>query len=101
MVFMLLCSSERLLVHLEEESQKPIITKPDPLNHAFRLIGFSWNGNGILLTSPLQSRKLVAVWTRLEPLPLIALELCFWATIALAEGFAIAAVMEWGKKRGV
>lgn len=135
----------------------------------FRLIGFGWNGDGILLTSPLQSRKLVAVWTRLEPLPLvvagpapiiaglllfgighaciycwlspawpegiprravrfgglifcmtflfwefftpynqfgeplplIALELCFWATIALAEGFAIAAVMEWGKKRGV
>lgn len=133
----------------------------------FRAIGFGWNGGGILLTSPIQSQKLVAVWTRLEPLPLvvaspapiiaglllfgighafiyrwlapawpegvprralrlagllffmtflfwefftpynqfgeplplITLELCFWGTIALAEGFAIAAVMEGGKKR--
>jgi hypothetical protein len=32
-----------------------------------------------------------------EPLPLIALELCFWAAIALAESFAIAAVVERGK----
>lgn len=29
-----------------------------------------------------------------EPLPLIALELSFWLAVALAEGFAIAAVME-------
>ncbi|HET7833867.1 MAG TPA: hypothetical protein VFK88_12975 [Gallionella sp.] len=37
----------------------------------FRAIGFGWNGHGILLTSPLQSHKLIAVWTQLEPLPLI------------------------------
>ncbi len=37
----------------------------------FRAIGFGWNGGGILLTSPLQSHKLIAVWTKLEPLPLI------------------------------
>lgn len=37
----------------------------------FRLLGFGWNGNGILITSPLQSRKLIAVWTQLEPLPLV------------------------------
>lgn len=37
----------------------------------FRAIGFGWNGGGILLTSPIQSPKLVAVWTQLEPLPLI------------------------------
>lgn len=37
----------------------------------FRAIGFGWNGGGILLTSPLQSPKLIAVWTKLEPLPLI------------------------------
>lgn len=128
----------------------------------FRLLGFGWNGGGILLSSPIQSPKLVAVWTQLEPLPLvvanpapiivgmvlfgighafiyrsvsaawpagilrrgirfagllffmtflfwefftpfnqfgeplplIALELLFWAIIAIAEAFAIAAVME-------
>jgi hypothetical protein len=40
----------------------------------FRGIGFGWNGDGILLTSPMQSRKLIAVWTRLEPLPLVAFD---------------------------
>jgi len=128
----------------------------------FRAIGFGWNGQGILITSPVQSRKLIAVWTQLEPLPLvvahpapiiaglmlfgighafiykwlspgwptgiarrtlrmagliffmtflfwefftpfnqfgeplplIALELFFWALIAAAEAFAIASVME-------
>jgi hypothetical protein len=131
----------------------------------FRAIGFGWNGDGILLTSSMQSQKLIAVWTRLEPLPLvafdpapiiaglllfgvghafayrwlspawppgvaprafrlagllffmtylfwefftpynqfgepwplIALELAFWALIALAEAFAIAFVMERGR----
>lgn len=37
----------------------------------FRLIGFGLQGEGVLLSSPLQSEKLVAVWTRLEPLPLV------------------------------
>lgn len=128
----------------------------------FRAIGFGWNGDGILLTSALQSPKLVAVWTKLEPLPmvvanpmpiimgmilfgighafiyrwvsvawpagilpraarfagllffmtflfwefftpfnqfgepllLVALELCFWGAIALAEALVIASVME-------
>ena len=127
------------------------------------MIGFGLNGDGILLNSPIQSQKLVAVWTTLEPLPLIAvnpvpivlglfvfgighafiyrwlavggprgiaaralrfagllfimtflfwefftpfnqfgeplslvaLELSFWATIALAEAFVTAPVMEW------
>ena len=128
----------------------------------FRAIGFGWHGHGILLTSPIQSKKLIAVWTQLEPLPLvvdnpgpiivglllfgighayiykwlstawplgifqrasrlagliffmtfffwefftpfnqfgeplflIALELAFWALIAVAEAFAIASIME-------
>jgi hypothetical protein len=30
-----------------------------------------------------------------EPLPLIGLELVFWATIAFAEAFVIASVFEW------
>jgi hypothetical protein len=37
----------------------------------FRLIGFGWNGEGILLNPSLQSQKLIAVWTELEPLPLV------------------------------
>lgn len=133
----------------------------------FRLIGFGWNGGGILLTSPMQSHKLIAVWTQLEPLPLVvanpapiigglmlfgighafiyqwlsttwppgimprslrfagllffmtflfwefftpynqfgeplplvALELFFWALIAIAESFAIASIMEYNKHR--
>jgi len=128
----------------------------------FRAIGFGWDGQGILISSAMQSPKLVAVWTTLEPLPmivsnpapiiggivlfgighafvyrwlsaawpagitpralrfaglhffmtflfwefftpfnqfgeplpLIALELVFWAIIALAEAFVIAAILE-------
>ncbi len=131
----------------------------------FRAIGFGWNGSGILLTSPIQSQKLIAVWTKLdplplivanpapivgglvlfgiahafvyrwlsagwppgmmpralrfagllffmvfvfwefftpfnqfgEPLPLIALELSFWAAIAIAEAVVIASIMEQGR----
>ena len=37
----------------------------------FRWIGFGWNGGGFLLTSPIQSHKLIAVWTQIEPLPLV------------------------------
>ncbi|MEW6426821.1 MAG: hypothetical protein AB1568_02175 [Thermodesulfobacteriota bacterium] len=37
----------------------------------FRAVGFGWNGGGVLLSSAMQSRKLIAVWTELEPLPLV------------------------------
>jgi hypothetical protein len=37
----------------------------------FRLIGFGWKGGGILLNPSYQSRKLIAVWTEIEPLPLV------------------------------
>jgi hypothetical protein len=37
----------------------------------FRLMGFGWNGGGILLESFSQSRKLIAVWTEMEPIPLV------------------------------
>lgn len=37
----------------------------------FRVLGFGWNGKGILITSPEQSQKLIAVWTKIEPLPLV------------------------------
>lgn len=130
----------------------------------FRLLGFGVTGGGVLLDPSLQSRKLIAVWTEMEPLPLvvsqpvpiilgiicigiihaylyrwirpawpsgtarraasfallvfllsflfwefftpfnqfgeplglIALELIFWAVIALADGLAISFIMERG-----
>jgi hypothetical protein len=37
----------------------------------FRLVGFGWKGGGILLNPSYQSRKLIAVWTEIEPLPLV------------------------------
>ncbi len=40
----------------------------------FRLIGFGWNGGGILLDPALQSHKLIAVWTQIEPIPLVVSE---------------------------
>lgn len=132
----------------------------------FRLIGFGWDGGGVLLDPSIQSKKLIAVWTSIEPLPLVVsnpvpiliglmlfgvghafvyrwlsaawpggvlnrasrlaaliffltclfwefftpfnqlgeplmlvgLELVFWAVIALAESFAIAAVMEFARR---
>lgn len=35
----------------------------------FRALGFGWSGQGILLSDPTQSQKLIAVWTSQEPLP--------------------------------
>jgi hypothetical protein len=132
----------------------------------FRLLGFGWQGGGILLDPTWQSPKLIEVWTRLEPLPLvvanpapiiiglmlfglghafiyrwlsphwppglwarasrlallifflsflfwefftpfnqfgeplplIALELLFWALIAMAEALALVAAFEWHKE---
>lgn len=40
----------------------------------FRLIGFGWDGGGILLDPARQSPKLIAVWTALEPLPRVVTE---------------------------
>jgi hypothetical protein len=37
----------------------------------FRLLGFGWNGRGILIGHPTQSQKLIAIWTELEPIPLV------------------------------
>jgi hypothetical protein len=134
----------------------------------FRLLGFGWSGEGILLDPSIQSHKLIAVWTQIEPLPLvvsnplpiitgfilfsiihafiygwlapawpqgikarawrmgalvfvlsflfwefftpfnqfgepvplIGLELIFWAIIAFAEALAIAVVFEWKSATG-
>ena len=37
----------------------------------FRFIGFGVDGDGFLLDPSLQSKKLIAVWTEIEPLPLV------------------------------
>jgi len=37
----------------------------------FRLIGFGLNGGGMLLNPAIQSKKLIEVWTKIEPLPLV------------------------------
>ena len=37
----------------------------------FRTLGFGWNGGGILLDQSIQSKKLIAVWTEIEPIPLV------------------------------
>lgn len=37
----------------------------------FRLLGFGWNGGGVLLDPAIQSHKLILVWTEIQPLPLI------------------------------
>lgn len=37
----------------------------------FRMTGFGWEGDGVLLDPAIQSAKLIAVWTTLEPLPLV------------------------------
>ncbi len=61
---------------------------------AFRLIGFGDGTRGVLLNPSLQSDKLIAVRTRIEPLPLVILELAFWAIVAIAKSFAIAWIVE-------
>ncbi|MBI5810494.1 MAG: hypothetical protein HZB21_04815 [Deltaproteobacteria bacterium] len=37
----------------------------------FRLMGFGWRSGGILLDPSVQSKKLIAVWTEMDPLPLV------------------------------
>ncbi len=37
----------------------------------FRGFGFGWDGGGVLLDPSIQSRKLIDVWTKLEPIPLV------------------------------
>ena len=54
----------------------------------FRLLGFGQERHGVLLNPSLQSQKLIAVWTTIEPLPLIVTH-----PIAMALGFAVLAVL--------
>ena len=61
----------------------------------FRLIGFGWNGGGFLLTAPTQSRKLIAVWTQIEPLPLIVVNPAPMIAGLLLFGVVHAAIYGW------
>jgi len=61
----------------------------------FRAIGFGWQGHGILLTSPLQSKKLIAVWTQLEPLPLVVANPVPIAVGLLLFGIGHAFIYKW------
>jgi hypothetical protein len=61
----------------------------------FRAIGFGWHGHGILLTSPLQSKKLIAVWTQLEPLPLVVANPVPIAVGLLLFGIGHAFIYKW------
>lgn len=58
----------------------------------FRLVGFGLDGGGVLLDPLRQSPKLIAVWTELEPLPLLATRPWFCAVGLGAFGFAQAFV---------
>lgn len=61
----------------------------------FRAIGFGWYGHGILITSPLQSKKLIAVWTQLEPLPLVVANPVPIALGLLLFGIGHAFIYKW------
>ena len=61
----------------------------------FRLIGFGWNGGGFLLTSTIQSKKLIAVWTQLEPLPLIVVNPAPMVIGFLVFGVVHASIYGW------
>ena len=61
----------------------------------FRLLGFGWKGGGILLDPTLQSPKLIDVWTRLEPLPLVVSHPLIIITGLILFGIGHAFVYEW------
>ena len=61
----------------------------------FRLIGFGVNGGGILMDPSVQSRKLIAVWTELEPLPLVFTRPIPIALGIIAFGIAHAYMYRW------
>ncbi|PPK46722.1 hypothetical protein B0G57_102317 [Trinickia symbiotica] len=61
----------------------------------FRLLGFGWTGGGVLLASPLQSGKFIAVWTQLEPLPKIVAAPAPMLIGLLLFGCVHAAIYDW------
>lgn len=61
----------------------------------FRLLGFGWNGGGLLLDPALQSPKLIAVWTTLEPPPLVVERPGRIVPVLTLLGIAHATVYRW------
>jgi hypothetical protein len=61
----------------------------------FRLLGFGWNADGILLNPSLQSAKLIAVWTKIEPLPLVVASPAPIIAGMLLFGIAHAFIYRW------
>jgi len=61
----------------------------------FRLVGFGWRGGGILLDPTRQSQKLIAVWTQLEPLPLVVTRPVLIAAGLLLFGLVHAIIYRW------
>jgi len=61
----------------------------------FRLLGFEWEGGGILLDPALQNPKLIDVWTRLEPLPLVVSNPPIIITGLILFGIGHAFVYRW------
>ncbi len=61
----------------------------------FRVLGFGWQGKGILLDPSRQSPKLIAVWTRLEPLPLVVADPAPIIIGLMAFGLGHAFIYRW------
>jgi hypothetical protein len=61
----------------------------------FRLLGFGWTGNGILVNPDLQSSKLIAVWKEIEPLPLVVAHPAPIITCIVFFGIVHAFVYRW------
>ncbi|MBV6519793.1 MAG: hypothetical protein L3J18_05670 [Candidatus Brocadia sp.] len=61
----------------------------------FRLVGFGWNGGGILLNPSVQSQKLITVWTRMEPLPLVVTRPAPIITGLMLFGMGHAVIYRW------
>ncbi len=61
----------------------------------FGISGFGWTWDGFLVDPRLQSEKLIAVWTRLEPLPLIVTDPALIGMGLILFGVGHAFVYRW------
>lgn len=61
----------------------------------FRLIGLGLDGGGILLDPALQSPKLIAVWTKLPPIPRVITHPFLMGTAVFLIAWGHAAIYRW------